>query len=119
MPYPILLMNKTVVHQFYSLQYLTMTYNLLSLEKRQKYSQDSICSCFVNKLLSGDVQISEKNILAQDTGRKVSIKNKLDIFRGRQMTDFIDLETLNHVTAKMPYYVESLAALLLVSSLHE
>ncbi|XP_003382119.1 hypothetical protein Tsp_08973 [Trichinella spiralis] len=50
--------------------------------------------CFVNKLLSGDVQISEKNILAQDTGRKVSIKNKLDIFRGRQMTDFIDLETL-------------------------
>ncbi|KRY19991.1 hypothetical protein T12_7092 [Trichinella patagoniensis] len=49
MPYPIPLMKKAVVHQFYSLQYLTMT-------------------CFVNKLLSGDVQISEKNILAQDTG---------------------------------------------------
>ncbi|KRZ96488.1 hypothetical protein T08_13421 [Trichinella sp. T8] len=68
MPYPIPLMKKTVVHQFYSL--------LLSLERKQKYSQDSICICFVNKLLSGDVQISEKNILAQDTGSNFFQKSR-------------------------------------------
>ncbi|KRX75223.1 hypothetical protein T06_16197 [Trichinella sp. T6] len=36
------------------------TFESLSCKKRNH--------CFVNKLLSGDVQISEKNILAQDTG---------------------------------------------------
>ncbi|KRZ51137.1 hypothetical protein T02_15636 [Trichinella nativa] len=32
--------------------------------------------CFVNKLLSGDVQISEKNILAQDTGSNFFQKSR-------------------------------------------